>query len=177
MIRQLLTHRCVSPLAALIVSVSGLLGSSGAAAVESSAEWGQYRDKEAGLVFDLPAHIFPPDSAKQGRVGTVFTSRDGRAQVRVFGSANEVNDTPQRHLNRIAGSGERADFTYVRTTPTFYVASGTRDGVISYRRCNFSRSGENRIGCIQLNYPQRDKRAWDAPVTRMSRSLRLVARD
>jgi hypothetical protein len=164
-------NRCVSLSAGLLFCMT--TGSSDLFAVE----WGQYRHKEAGLVVDMPAHIFPLDSAREGRGATVFTSRDGRAQVRVFGSVNDANDTPQRYLNQIARSGERADFTYVRTTSTFFVASGTRDGVISYRRCNFSRSGERRIGCIQLNYPQRDKRAWDAPVTRMSRSLRLVARD
>jgi hypothetical protein len=165
------------PLLAAFVIVASCVSDGDAAAVERSSGWGQYRDKGAGLVFDMPAHISPLDSAREGRVGTVFTSRDGRAQVRVFGSANEANDTPQQYLNRIARGGDRADFSYVRTTPTFFVASGARDGVISYRRCNFSRAGKKRIGCIQLNYPQRDKRAWDAPVTRMSRSLRLVARD
>jgi hypothetical protein len=163
------------PLAALTVCV-GLVGGWDASAVERSAGWGQYRDKTLGLTFDLPAHIFPIDSAKEGSFGTVFSSPDGRAQVRVFGASNEASDSPRQYLARIAKT-DAADFTYVRTTPTFFVASGTRDGVITYRRCNFSGPANKRIGCIQLNYPQREKRAWDAAVTRMSRSLRVVARD
>jgi hypothetical protein len=169
MIPRLLTHRHVSSLAAFIVCVSGFTG--GAAAVERTAGWGQYRDRQAGLTFDLPTHIFPLDSAREGRTGTVFSSSDGRSQMRVFGAVNEANDSPREYLARIAKS-DAADFSYVRTAPTWFVASGTRDGVISYRRCNFSNS--KRIGCIQLNYPQREKRAWDAAVTRMSRSLRMV---
>jgi hypothetical protein len=174
MIPHLLARPHMLSLAAL-VCVSSMVGSSGVSAVERSG-WGQYRDKEVGLTFDLPAHIFPLDSAKEGRFGTVFSSPDGRAQVRVFGERNEASDSPRRYLDRIAKT-EEANFTYVRTAPTFFVASGIRDGVIMYRRCNFSSSADKRIGCIQLNYPQREKRAWDAPVTRMSRSLRIIARD
>jgi hypothetical protein len=145
-------------------------------AAEGSSGWGQYRDKELGLTFDLPAHIFSLDSAKRGRPGTLFSSPDGRAQVRVFGSVNKTNDTPRQYLRRTAGP-DQANFTYVRTTSRFFVASGTRDGMIFYRRCHFSSSAAKRIGCIQLDYPQREKRAWDAAVTRMSRSLRMVALD
>jgi hypothetical protein len=169
---RLLPVRHLSCLAALVAG-SGVIGGSDLAAAE---RWGQYRDSELGLSFDLPAHIFPLDSAERGQSGTVLSSSDGRAQVRVFGFVNEANDTPREHLRRIAGS-DATDFTYVRTAPTFYVASGTRDGVISYRRCNFSRGANGRVGCIQLNYPQRQKRAWDAAVTRMSRSLRVVSID
>jgi hypothetical protein len=153
-----------------VVCVISLTGGSGVSAIERSA-WGQYRDRDAGVTFDMPAHIFPLDSAKEGGSGTVFTSPDGRAQMRVFGAVNEANHSPREFLARTARS-DAADFSYVRTAPSWFVASGTRDGVIMYRRCNFS--SDKRIGCIQLNYPQREKRAWDAPVTRMSRSLRMV---
>jgi hypothetical protein len=167
MMRHLLRRRVAL---SAMVCVSVVAGSSAASAIERSG-WGQYRDREAGVTFDMPAHIFPLDSAKQGGSGTVFTSPDGRAQMRVFGTANDSNYSPREFLARIAKS-DAADFSYVRTAPSWFVASGTRDGVIMYRRCNFS--SDKRIGCIQLNYPQREKRAWDAPVTRMSRSLRMV---
>jgi hypothetical protein len=145
-------------------------------AVDRSSGWTQYREKDLGLAFDLPTHIFPLESAKRGSLGTSFFSAEGRAQVRVFGSVNEANETPRHYLHRTARR-EQINFTYVRIAQTFFVASGTRDETIFYRRCNFSRSAEKRIGCIQLDYPQREKSAWDASVTRMSRSLRMVAPD
>jgi hypothetical protein len=145
-------------------------------AVDRSSGWTQYREKDLGLAFDLPTHIFPLESAKRGSFGTSFFSAEGRAQVRVFGSVNEANETPRHYLHRTARR-EQINFTYVRIAQTFFVASGTRDETIFYRRCNFSRSAEKRIGCIQLDYPQREKSAWDASVTRMSRSLRMVAPD
>ena len=174
MIRYLSAHRHASLSAAVIACASVVAGSSVAAAAERPG-WGQYRDREIGLTFDMPAHIFPPNSAEGGRSGTVFSSSDGRAQLRVFGAPNATNVSPREFLARIARQ-DADDFSYVRTAPTWFVASGTRDGVIMYRRCHFSRSAEKRVGCIQLNYPQREKRAWDATVTRMSHSLRLAER-
>jgi hypothetical protein len=87
------------------------------------------------MAFDFPAHIFSLKSAEQGGEGVVFSTPD-RARIRVFGFRNEANDTPRRYLSRIAHP-EQARFTYVRTTRRFFVASGTRDGMIFYRRCNF----------------------------------------
>jgi hypothetical protein len=146
-----------------------------AAAVLGGPGWGQYRDAQAGVVFDFPGHIFAADSAEETERGTVFTSIDGRARIRVFGLANEAGDSPARYLRR-AARPEQADFTYVRTTQRFFVASGRRDGMIFYRRCNFA-AGSSQIGCLQLDYPQRDKRAFDSVVTRISRSLRVVQQE
>jgi hypothetical protein len=44
--------------------------------------------------------------------------------------------------------------------------------VILYSRCNFSGGARGVIHCFDLKYPQEEKRAWDAVVTRISLSLR-----
>jgi hypothetical protein len=46
--------------------------------------------------------------------------------------------------------------------------------MIFYRRCNFSSKADKRVACLQLDYPQAEKRSWDGMVTRISRSLRVV---
>jgi len=125
------------------------------------------------MAFDLPAHVFSLKSAEQGNDGVVFSTPDRRARIRVFGFPNEGNDTPKSYLRRIAKPGE-ARFSYVRTTPRFFVASGTRDGNIFYRRCNFHSARDNRVSCFQLDYPAREKRAWDKIVTRISLSLSAI---
>jgi hypothetical protein len=144
-------------------------------AAERPQGWGRYRDRELQMSFDFPAHVFSLQSAERGGGGLLFSTPDGRARMRLFGLDNERNETPRSYLGRIARTDE-ARFTYIRTTPTFFVASGTRDNTIFYRRCNFSRGGK-RASCLQLDYPQREKRAWDAVVTRISRSLRTTAAD
>jgi hypothetical protein len=152
----------------------GLSATSGAPALERAAAWSQYRDRGAAVQFDLPAQLFRPESAGQEEgSGTTFSTSDGRARLRVFRRANTARESPRAYLRRVAKT-ENANFTYIRTTDRFFVASGTRDGAIFYRRCNFSSS---RIGCLHLDYPQSEKRAWDATVTRISRSMRLLDAD
>lgn len=155
------------------VALAAVAATAAAAADEISAEraprWGHYRDRNFGLEFDFPAHIFSLKSAEEGREGTTFSTADGRARIRVFGMPNAANDTPAQYLRRIARP-EEGRFTYVRTTSRFFVASGTREGMIFYRRCNFSR--DKRLSCLQLDYPQSEKRGWDGIVTRVSLSLR-----
>jgi hypothetical protein len=144
-----------------------------ASAAEQPPGWGRYRDRDFGMAFDFPAHIFSLKSAEQDSEGVVFSTPDNRARIRVFGFRNEANDTPRRYLSRIANP-EQARFTYVRTTRRFFVASGTRDGMIFYRRCNFF--GDKRVGCFQLDYPEGEKREWDNIVTRISQSLAAAER-
>jgi len=152
--------------AGLLVSATG-----SASAIERSGGWTRFHDPERGVSFQFPSHIFNQAGADEGERGTVFASRDGRARLRVFDFVNSRNQTPQSHLANIPQyRSER--FHYVRTAPRFFVASGVRDGMILYRRCNFSPRADRRVGCLQLEYPQGEKRAWDAVVTRMSLSLR-----
>jgi len=150
----------------LIVAADGLPRDASAA----TEGWGRYRDRDLGMAFDFPSHIFPLRSAEQGqRRGVVFSTADGRARIRVFAFVNEDRVTPRQYLAKVARPDE-GRFTYVRTTPRFFVASGTREGMIFYRRCNF-RSADRRVSCLQLDYPRQEKRAWDRIVTRISLSL------
>jgi hypothetical protein len=153
---------------ALLVMAESAARHDMASAAERPPGWGRYRDRNFGMAFDFPAHIFSLKSAEQGGEGVLFSTPDGRARLRVFSLRNEANDTPRRYLSRIANP-EQTRFTYVRTTRRFFVASGTRDGTIFYRRCNFF--GHKRVSCFQLDYPEGEKRAWDNIVTRISLSL------
>lgn len=152
----------------LALGVSLLAGTLGG---EAFAGWGRFHDPKHRISFQFPAHIFQQDASDEGERGTVFSTADGRARLRLFGFVNSRNQSPRSHL--VAIPEFRAErFHYVRATPHFYVASAVREGVILYRRCNFSSRGDRRVGCLQLEYPQDEKRAWDEVVTRISLSLR-----
>jgi hypothetical protein len=60
------------------------------------------------------------------------------------------------------------DIVYRRMTPNFFVVSSLRNRLIWYDRCNFS---GRLITCVLINYPAREKQAWDSVVTRFSNSL------
>ena len=57
---------------------------------------------------------------------------------------------------------------YDRVARGFFAVSARRNGRIPYTRCNFA----ERIHCIELAYPQSEKRAFDPVTTRISLSLR-----
>jgi hypothetical protein len=141
-------------------------------AVERSG-WSQVHDPEHHVSFQFPNHIFRSDAAHGGEQGAVFSTPDGRARLRVFGFVNARNQTPRSHLAAIPEFRSES-FHYVRTAPSFFVASAVRDGMIFYRRCNFSPRAHRRVGCLQLEYPQSEKRAWDEVVARISRSLHMT---
>jgi hypothetical protein len=161
-------------LALTLILGPALVAPHAVSAQEQPAGWGRYRDRDFGMAFDFPRHIFSLQSAEQGRQGVTFSTPDGRARIRVFAALNEASEPPARYLARIRKAGE-GRFTYVRTAPRFFVASGVRDGSIFYRRCNFAASAERRLSCFQLDYPENEKRTWDPVVTRISLSLRATA--
>jgi hypothetical protein len=70
----------------------------------------------------------------------------------------------------------RSALDYERITPTFFAISSVRQGLVYYSRCNFSAGADAALHCVDLVYPQREQRAWDAIVTRISRSLRPLER-
>jgi hypothetical protein len=134
---------------------------------QEQTSWMQYADR-SGTRVAFPVDVFPSGAgpAEQGR-GQRFRTNDGRAQLAIYTLANLLRESPATYLrNRLRVSS--AMLTYRRVTPRFYVLSSARDGFIYYSRCNFAR----QIHCIYMTYPEHEKRAWDALVTRVSNSLR-----
>ena len=157
---------------ALVLALLAVGACAPALAVERSG-WSQVYDPERHVSFQFPSHIFRSDAAQGGEQGAVFSTPDRRARLRVFGFVNTRNQTPRSHLAAIPEFRSES-FHYVRAAPRFFVASAVRDGMIFYRRCNFSPRAHRRVGCLQLEYPQSEKRTWDEVVTRISRSLRAT---
>ena len=100
---------------------------------------------------------------------------DGRALLTIYSLANEARDTPASYLKTNLRLS-RSSLDYERITPAFFAISSVRDDLVYYSRCNFSAGADAALHCVDLVYPQREQRAWDAIVTRISRSLRPLER-
>ncbi len=142
------------------------------AAAHAQERWATYKNARFGTTADYPAHLFtlrdpPPENAD----GQGFRTADGRAQLLIYGAHNAEADTPQSYVEKYVDL-EGAIVSLKRVTARFYVLSGTRDSNIFYDRCNFPAQREGVIDCLTITYPAADKAAWDATVTRLSRSLR-----
>jgi hypothetical protein len=131
-----------------------------------SHEWTTFSRR--GLAVEYPRDVFT-DAGPGEHDGRLFTTPDKRARLTVFTLSNERGATPAQFLRR-AFPESRRNLTYDRVASNFFAVSEPKNGLVLYRRCNFSRGA--LIHCIDLQYPRREQRAWDAIVTRISLSLR-----
>jgi len=127
---------------------------------------------EAGTVVDYPANLFSVDAgvSPQG-TGRRLQTADGRAEFLLYVSPNQDHDSPRSYVRKYLAAPQ-AKLDYTRITDRFFVVSGIESGRVFYSRCNYPRRSSGPMHCIYLLYPQAETRAWDAIVTRISRSLR-----
>jgi hypothetical protein len=129
-------------------------------------DWQRYVVAETGAAVDIPKDIFSEEAGKpEAGFGARFLTRDRRANLTVQSTRNDANDTPEAFL---AKKNPPPGAVYRRITPTFFVVSSFRNGLIWYDRCNFA---GRVVTCVLINYPAAEKKRWDAVVTRISNSL------
>jgi hypothetical protein len=134
-------------------------------------EWRTFEVREFGTRVQFPASIFAPAGKPERGSGQRFERADGRAALSIYSRPNDTGENPATYLRHNLRM-DRSSLDYARVARSFFAISSEREGVILYSRCNFSRRA---IHCFDLTYPQEEKRAWDAVVTRISLSLRPLA--
>jgi hypothetical protein len=155
----------------LAVAVLATATSAQAQIREQAPGWATFVIPEYGTRVEYPAGIFVPTGDPEKGTGRRFDTSDGRARLSVYARDNDAGDTPAAYVGKNLRV-QRNALDYQRIAPSFFAISMERDGLIYYSRCNFSRGGGRAIHCFDLIYPQAEKRAWDAVVTRISLSLR-----
>lgn len=146
-------------------------GVKAASAQDAALGWRPYVDERTGTRVDFPAGLFTVDAGEPERgTGRVFESADGRATFSAYALDNEEGHTPESYLRRFL-KVDPSTIDYRRVTNRFFAISGVRGGQVYYSRCNF----QGRMHCIYIAYPQRELRAWDGIVTRISLTLRAPA--
>ena len=144
---------------------------------DGPAGWSTYVDPAAGTSLDYPANVFSvKEGAPEQGTGQRFRSADGRAKLTVYELPNSDNDTPRSYLRRHL-LVDPSRFEYKRVTDSFFVVSGVRDGQTFYSRCNFAAERNGAMHCVYLEYPERETKAWDTIVTRISRTLHAPRSD
>ena len=160
--------RWLSPCLAVILVT---LVSSAQAQFREPVDWRTFEVPDFGTSIQYPASIFTPAGQPETGLGQRFERDDGRAVLSIYARPNEAGESPKTYLRNNLRV-ERSALDYVRIARSFFAISSERDGVILYSRCNFSGGARGVIHCFDLKYPQQEKRAWDAVVTRISLSLR-----
>jgi hypothetical protein len=99
-----------------------------------------------------------------------FSGPDKDTYFRVTGISNEEKLTPAEIRAEYVKEKGKADLVYERTKTDFLVLSGYRGNNIFYTKIALSPNNEN-ICVLHISYPRKAKRAFDAVVTRTSRSF------
>jgi hypothetical protein len=130
--------------------------------------WSRYGDRDIGVSVDMPFDVFTVDRGPSEKLnGRTFATSDGRADVSLYSIPNTAGDSPGNFLEK-RFQLPNTSVVYRRVTNRIIAVSGYRRDKLWYARCNFS---PRLVNCVALNYPTKEKRQWDAIVTRISNTL------
>jgi hypothetical protein len=132
--------------------------------------WSRYVSNELRIGVDLPKDVFVVDGGPTKTLdGRSFRTADGRADVSIYSIGKPAGETPKSFLrNRFQLPSSNVFYRHLKGR--VLALSGFRDDKIWYARCNFA---SVRVNCVALNYPAREKRSFDAIVTRISNTLSI----
>lgn len=99
-----------------------------------------------------------------------FSGPNKETYFRIIGLPNEEQLTPREIRAQYIKKKGTTDLVYERTKRDFLVLSGYRGQNIFYTKIALSPDNET-ICVLHISYPRKAKRAFDAIVTRMSRSF------
>jgi hypothetical protein len=134
--------------------------------------WTHVESKRYGFAVDIPAGFAERAAESDNGDGVTFTSPDGTAELRVWGS--ELGDLSLRQDSSRRRKAEQADGWRISFSPIkrgWYVYSGTKDNRIVYLKAVSSCKGALAL-YFRIEYPRPEKLNYDAMVTRLSHSLR-----
>lgn len=134
-----------------------------------AATWAVYQDDTGKCSLDYASSVFSLGK-KDAEDFQRFSGPNKDTYFRVVGLANDENLSPKQIRAEYIKNRGKAVLVYERTKKDFLVLSGIRDEKIFYSKVAVSPNTQN-ICVLHIVYPQKAKRAFDAIVTRMSRSF------
>lgn len=131
--------------------------------------WTRYKSDVHPCRLDYASSLFDLGAMDSENVQW-FSGPDKNTYFRVSGVSNEEKLTPREIRAEYLKDKGEADLVYERTKTDFLVLSGFRGSNIFYTKIALS-PGNETVCVLHISYPRKAKRAFDAVVTRMSRSF------
>jgi hypothetical protein len=133
---------------------------------DTSAIYDVYNNSRYGYSVSYPTS-FIPGEPPDNNDGQKFTSKDGTAELIVYGSNNVFGDTVEalynNELNSVPG-----DVAYKKIKDNWYVVSWVDGNRIYYTKKFAGPGAENTL---IISYPQSQKNAYDEIVTYVSQTF------
>ena len=124
-----------------------------------------YYNSRFGYSVSYPANILIPQGEADNGDGQIFRSRDGHAEMRVFGRYNVLNETLRSAFN---SAQEGKQVTYKVLRGNFYVVSGRQGGKIFYEKTWLK---GDIFRTFMIEYDEADASTYDAITARIARSF------
>jgi hypothetical protein len=149
-----------------VLSVSGL-----PALAQGRGEIATYRNERHGFTLSYPpAHFTPQEPLAED--GRVWVSRDGNARLLAGALPNADAMTLEDYRSFVLKqSYPGAEVDYAPVRDTWFVVSGTHNGMMFYERVTFTCGGK-RINSWAMVYPVAERRLYDRIVEQVARGYR-----
>ncbi len=128
-----------------------------------------YRNARFAYSINYPSSLLIPQGESTNGDGQKFASKDGRAELIVYGSNNALDQTLQQAFDEAKGASGNRVVTYQTMKHDWFVVSGTEGGKIFYQK-TYLRGGVFKT--MRIEYDEQLKTTYDAITTRVSLSFK-----
>lgn len=138
--------------------------------VAAQTTYRTYHNARFDYSISYPVKLLIPQGEPVNGDGQRFTSRDGRAEMLVYGSHNSLDKTLRQVYDEEISHPEHPDrtVTYQVFRGDWFVMSGTENGRVFYQK-TMLRNGVFKT--FRIEYDRSEKRTYDAITATISRSF------
>jgi hypothetical protein len=131
-----------------------------------------YHNARFDFSISYPAEVLIPQGESENHDGQKFRSRDGHAEMLVYGSHNALNQTLRQlyseETNPLADHPHRT-VSYKTLKTNWFVVSGIEDGKVFYQKTILTKG---IFKTFHIEYDERQKDLFDSLTAQMVRSFR-----
>lgn len=130
-----------------------------------------YHNARFDYSISYPANILAPQGESENGDGQKFLTRDGRAEMLVYGSHNSLDQSLRQVYESETSRSEHPNrrVTYRLLRRDWFVVSGIEDGRIFYQK-TFLKKGVFKT--FRLEYDENAKQTFDSITTRIAGSFK-----
>lgn len=128
-----------------------------------------YRNARFDYTISYPSRLLAPQGESTNGDGQKFASKDGRAELIVYGSNNALDQTLEQAFNEAKSASGNRVVTYQTMKQDWFVVSGSEGGKIFYQK-TFLRAGVFKT--MRIEYDEQIKTMYDAITTKVSLSFK-----
>jgi len=126
-----------------------------------------YNNARFAYSISYPANLLTPQGEAENGDGQTFRSKDGGAELRVWGQYNVNNESLRSAFDQaVDQSGSGVSYKVIR--PGWFVVTALIEGKIHYRKTMLRR---DVFKTFEIEYPESQKAVYDPVTARISKSF------